>query len=395
MSFLDEWMGRVLGGADLRRAVEAEAGGNYLEAARAYAAAGESHKVAEMHLLASERAPTPDDKLDCLREAARWSEGDEEPAKKVRRRVANALLGWVRARGLITESDRRVVEEAAQMFLAAGDAPGAGDCHELLGASEAAAQAYQAAGEVDRLEQLLDGEAARRRRDVVVSDSVEDHRMRLRAGDPAGALASLASAIVAADAKDRIGLTALRDALAARRVLRRLVLVSEGRRSVVTAPPVTLGRGEDCTLPLRDGGVSRVHAELRREADAWVLADRGSKNGTTLNGLVIAEALPLPAAGELGIGDRCAISFTIDDQVLRLTLSRGLDVGLALHASDGPIAIPTPGSARLFVRFVEGRARARSEGGPLYLNGVHEAGEIEPLVGDVLELAGMRWQASA
>jgi FHA domain/DUF1707 SHOCT-like domain len=46
----------------------------------------------------------------------------------------------------------------------------------------------------------------------------------------------------------------------------------------------TIGRSPGCDLPLGDPTVSWVHAELRQVADAWVLVDLGSKNGTRVNG---------------------------------------------------------------------------------------------------------------
>jgi len=46
----------------------------------------------------------------------------------------------------------------------------------------------------------------------------------------------------------------------------------------------TIGRSPDCDLPLGDQTVSWVHAELRQMADAWVLVDLGSTNGTRVNG---------------------------------------------------------------------------------------------------------------
>jgi FHA domain-containing protein/uncharacterized protein DUF1707 len=46
----------------------------------------------------------------------------------------------------------------------------------------------------------------------------------------------------------------------------------------------TIGRSPDCDLPLGDITVSWRHAELRREADTWLLADLGSTNGTRVNG---------------------------------------------------------------------------------------------------------------
>jgi hypothetical protein len=52
----------------------------------------------------------------------------------------------------------------------------------------------------------------------------------------------------------------------------------------LTSSVTMLGRGTDCDLRLVDPGVSRHHAELRREDDEVVLVDLGSTNGTFVNG---------------------------------------------------------------------------------------------------------------
>ena len=392
------FFGKMLGGGDLRRAAEAEAGGDYLEAARAYAAAGARHKVAEMHLLSSERAPTADGKLDALREGARWADVDDEPARKIRKRIASALLAWVRARGIITDGDRVVVAEAAALFVSAGDAGGAGICHELLGAAVEAAEAYQSAGEVERLERLLDGEADRRRRAIAVSDAVEDHRYRLRSGDPAGAILALDSAIGAAVTKERPALQALRDELAARRLAPgRLVLSYDGARIVVASPPLSLGRGADASLSLRDSGISRSHVELHHDQAGWRLVELGSKNGTSLAGVPLRGSLPLPKSGELGLGDRCAIGFTVAGDQLALEIVRGLDRGLRLVSSVGAMHIgPTSGGEALIaLRFYRGAPRVRALSHALFVNGASVSDEIEPLRGDVLEIASHRWEVGA
>ncbi len=396
MSFL----GRVLGG-DLHRAAEYEAAGLYLEAAQAYAAAGERAKVAEMHLLASEGAPTAETKLEALREAARWADPDQGPGRKIRSRVASSMIRWVRARGLITDADRSVVAEAAALFVSAGDAAGAGACHELLGASEEAAEAYQAAGEVDRLEQVLDGEAGKRRRAVAVSDGIEEHRMRLRAGDVTGALTALDGAIAASELRDRGGLEAIRAQLLGRRTLPRQLRLRTGvTRIVIGEPPLTIGRELGSMLALRDGGVSRQHAELRAQAGGWSIVDLGSKNGTLLGGARV-DRLPLPPSGELGIGDRCSMSFTVDEDRLRLEISRGLDRGLILLATSTPggvVPVPSPAAPALRVRFSSASARVRSGDDraerPLFVNGASVKGEIEPLIGDVLEVGDTRWDVT-
>src|SRR5262252_4693975 len=80
--------------ADFRRAVAAEAAGDYAEAARAYALAGERVKVAEMHLLRAERAPSPAAKLHELKAAIRWADADNADGQNARRRIARALFNW-------------------------------------------------------------------------------------------------------------------------------------------------------------------------------------------------------------------------------------------------------------------------------------------------------------
>lgn len=56
-----------------------------------------------------------------------------------------------------------------------------------------------------------------------------------------------------------------------------------GSRFVVDAPIVTLGRHPESHIFLDDVTVSRRHAEVRREDDAYVVVDVGSLNGTYLN----------------------------------------------------------------------------------------------------------------
>jgi hypothetical protein len=66
-----------------------------------------------------------------------------------------------------------------------------------------------------------------------------------------------------------------------------------------------VGRGSACDLVLSDLTVSRVHAELRREEDAWLLVDLGSLNGTRLNGWRLVGPAQVRAGDEVSFGD-CA-----------------------------------------------------------------------------------------
>ena len=66
----------------------------------------------------------------------------------------------------------------------------------------------------------------------------------------------------------------------------------------------TVGRGPDSTVVLRDPAVSRRHAEITREGEAYVLRAMGS-SGTLLNGVRVATDCVLQE------GDLIEIAFTI------------------------------------------------------------------------------------
>lgn len=66
-----------------------------------------------------------------------------------------------------------------------------------------------------------------------------------------------------------------------------------------------IGRDRDCDLALRgDPGVSRAHAELRRDGQTLVVVDSGSRGGTYVNGHRVRKA-------ELGDGDVVRVGDTV------------------------------------------------------------------------------------
>jgi hypothetical protein len=64
----------------------------------------------------------------------------------------------------------------------------------------------------------------------------------------------------------------------------------------------TIGRTRDCDLCLTDLSVSRLHAELVRADDGWLLNDLGSHNGTRLNGWLVRETVTVRAGDRLEFG---------------------------------------------------------------------------------------------
>jgi serine phosphatase RsbU (regulator of sigma subunit) len=66
---------------------------------------------------------------------------------------------------------------------------------------------------------------------------------------------------------------------------------------------ITIGRSARNDLCIPDPFASRVHAEVRREGDEYILQDLGSANGTLYNGATVEGAVPLTAGGRIQIGE--------------------------------------------------------------------------------------------
>lgn len=80
-----------------------------------------------------------------------------------------------------------------------------------------------------------------------------------------------------------------------------LILANGSEREL--RPPVTIGRSEDNDFRLDSKSVSRHHARITETGGRFFVEDRGSFNGTYLNGTRIQTGIPLP----LRHGDRLAL----------------------------------------------------------------------------------------
>lgn len=68
---------------------------------------------------------------------------------------------------------------------------------------------------------------------------------------------------------------------------------------------VSVGRARNCDIVLRDPSVSKLHAVVRIDGEAFSLVDIGSQNGSHLNGqrLVANEAAPIAINDEILFGN--------------------------------------------------------------------------------------------
>ncbi len=69
----------------------------------------------------------------------------------------------------------------------------------------------------------------------------------------------------------------------------------------------TIGRSARSDVCIPDAFASRLHAEVRKEGDAFWLLDLGSANGTRYNGSPVAAPIPLTSGGEIQIGETSII----------------------------------------------------------------------------------------
>lgn len=80
------------------------------------------------------------------------------------------------------------------------------------------------------------------------------------------------------------------------------VELPSGEHIELSSHRYTIGRQTTCDIVIDDHNVSRVHAELRLKNGMWFADDRGSTNGTRINGALIVEATPLKPGDVISLG---------------------------------------------------------------------------------------------
>ena len=86
------------------------------------------------------------------------------------------------------------------------------------------------------------------------------------------------------------------------RVSEAALILPDGRQ-IALSRDLTIGRGDENTLVLDHPTVSRSHASISEREGRWYVADRGSFNGTSING----DRVPPGIALQLRHADRIAL----------------------------------------------------------------------------------------
>lgn len=92
----------------------------------------------------------------------------------------------------------------------------------------------------------------------------------------------------------------------------------QNEKFFLTRLRTTIGRSARSDICIPDAFASRLHAEIRKEGDAYWLQDLGSANGTRYNGSIVSMPIPLITGGEIKIGETVIV---FEDE--RLNLSKG------------------------------------------------------------------------
>lgn len=371
---------------EYRRAVAAEADGDYATAAKNFALCGESAKVAEMHLAQARGTEDLSARIDLLRRAAHYAK-DPETTLMIRRLLARSLERRAGSRAEPSDDQR----EAAQLYCRTGDYQTAGQIFEMIDDVESAIEAYTHGGLIEQVEQLLGKKESSEKRRYTEQQTFSAYQTALREGDRAGALEALSQCIEAAENK---GEYRRLHAELNNRVLRQgrvtLVLEAERRIVVIGQLPLVIGRENDCDLVLRSHSLSRRHARIyRQDRGGYQIEDLLSRNGTHIDQHPIAGRIDLSLPAHVRLGTDCRLLIDqADPPTVRIEVLGGADQGLVAYATQKPLPLGALGlEGNAMLHFQQGFVQLAGDSA-MRLNGRPCGRQISLAHGDQITIAG-------
>jgi len=92
-----------------------------------------------------------------------------------------------------------------------------------------------------------------------------------------------------------------------------LVGTSVGAMFKIPAGEAVIGRSRRADIRLTDDGVSRFHAAIRHDGQRLIIEDRGSRNGTFVNGVKVDGRAGLADGDKIQVGRTTILKFTYHD----------------------------------------------------------------------------------
>ncbi len=323
-----------------RRARAAEGAGQWRRAASLWAEAGEPMLAAEALLHLAERAGSLEERLEAWQDALKWfPPEDAERRDEVERSMATAVLEDGRLRGAASAEEKRRLADAAAR-LERLDRPGdAAEAFEILGRTDDQARCLEAAGDIERLEALLDRTSSQDARQTRLRSLMGEYEMALRYGARLEARDALREAVRVAP-EERSFAELLRRLEARMPPPSRVQLVLDGHRvTFVGRLPVVLGRG-DVDVPIRGTSVSRRHAEIALEGETLVIRDLDSRNGTLVRGVPIRGSIELAGETEIGLGDDVTLKVQLHEGAVVIDVEGGFDRGERIVVGVAALRVP-------------------------------------------------------
>ncbi len=105
-------------------------------------------------------------------------------------------------------------------------------------------------------------------------------------------------------------------------------------RLVLGTDPVRIGRARESQIHVPDGHISKLHAELRREGETWVVVDLGSRAGVLVNGTKV-ERRELRDGDIVELGAASPVRLTFRNEVEKRAMTSSLSSVVADSGQGG------------------------------------------------------------
>ncbi len=341
-------------------------------------------EAAKALLFHAARASDLDERLAAYHDALRWLPEEHPQRLEVDAQIGLAVLDDAQRRGVHTSEEKRRLEDAAERLERAEKDSEAATAFELLGRNEDVARCLQKAGEVERLEALLEETTKASREARALRRYVSEYEMAMGVGARIEARAALEKALD--EAPDDPSVPDLLRRLENRWPAARRVKLRIDERDVVFVGRDEVEVGRDADVIIRGTSVSRRHTSLRHEGEEIVVRDLGSRNGTLLAGVPIGAELRVTGTTELGLGDDVTLRVELRDGGLCIEVLGGLDRGQVVWVGSGKLRASRLAAT---VTFPNGHPTLTPNPGTDARLGTQSvAAPVNLLVGDRLEIDG-------